>query len=73
MDLRTDKNRLYISARNFTEFDELIRRAEKEAQQLHKTLRKLSCFEFEMEVSTETAQAGGMDDASLEIKDIATK
>lgn len=73
MDIRTDKNSLKMAARNFTEFRELIERAEKEAQQLHETLRMLSCFEFNIELSISNGQAGDIDAASSAIKYIPTK
>lgn len=53
MDIRTEINHLKISAKNFREFRELMMEAEKEAQQLHATLQKLSCFEFDLELSIE--------------------
>ncbi|MBR3585844.1 MAG: hypothetical protein IKO00_07490 [Oscillospiraceae bacterium] len=73
MDVRTEKNSLLISARNFTEFRELLEKAEKEAQQLHETLRKLSCFEINVQLSIGDDHAGDMDAASSAIKHIPTK
>ena len=73
MEVRKEGNTLKVSATNFLEFKNLLIEAEKEAQQLHETLRKLSCFEFEFGISFETFQACGMDSASSETSIIPTK
>lgn len=64
--------KLMVAAKNSQEFKRLIEKAEKEAQQLHETLRELSCFDFQIGFSVED-QAGGMDFASSAINDMPTK
>ena len=71
--MRTENSSLKIAAKNFPEFRSLLERAEKEAQQLHETLRKLSCFEINLELSVQDVHAGDMDAASSAIRHIPTK
>ena len=73
MDIRTQGSSLMVSAKNFVEFNDLLERAQKEAQQLNETLRKLSCFEFDFQVSVQNSQAGDMVAASSAISTMPTK
>ena len=67
------ENCLHVYARNFPDFAELLSKAEKEAQQLHETIQKLSCFTFQFEVTVKPDQAGDMEPASSEMRYIPTK
>lgn len=73
MEVRAEGDSLKIAASNFPEFKGLLIEAEKEARQLHETLRKLSSFEFAVGITFETAQACGMDSASSAMSTIPTK
>lgn len=44
---------LRISVSNLPEFAELIRKAEEEADALHKTLHQLSCFDLNVKFETD--------------------
>lgn len=57
MEVRAEGDSLKIAASNFPEFKGLLIEAEKEARQLHETLRKLSCFEFAVGITFETEGA----------------
>ena len=48
-----EKSTLKIAIQNLSEFRALLDQAEKEAQQLNKTLNKLSCFTIDVEIATE--------------------
>ena len=67
------ENCLHVYARNFPDFKELLSKAEKEAQQLHETVQKLSCFTFELEVTVKPGQDGVMEPASSDMRYIPTK
>ena len=73
MAIRTEGNRLKIEAKNFPEFNKLLAKAKKEAQQLNETIAKLSRFEFDLVVTAESSQAGDIDAASSAISDMPTK
>lgn len=68
-----EKGILKISANNMTEFREMIQKAQEEAQQLNRTLNRLSCFDFEVQVSFEEDQPCSMDSASSAMSTIPTK
>lgn len=53
MDMYTTKNRLLIAATNFTEFAALCEQAQREAEQLQRTLHQLYTLDFEFELSVQ--------------------
>ncbi len=62
MEMYTNGNRLMISAENLPEFQALIEKAKKEAEQLDNTLRRLSNFEISLTLSVCGGnQTGGVD------------
>ena len=67
-EIRVQGNTLKISAKNLRVLNELLTQAEKEAQQLHSTLRKLSCFELDLELIVDDGHAGEMEEASSVLK-----
>ncbi len=71
--LRLDRNHLMIKAKNIPQFYKLLTKTKKEAQQLNDTIGKLSCFEFNIEFTAESGQAGDMESASSEIRNMPTK
>lgn len=75
MEMYTENERgvLKISAQNIPEFKALIQQAEKEAQQLNHTMKKLSCFDFEVQFSVEEDQPCSTDSASSVMSTIPTK
>ncbi|MCD8080692.1 MAG: hypothetical protein LUF04_09890 [Bacteroides sp.] len=62
MDMYTTKNRLLIAATNFTEFAALCEQAQREAEQLQRTLHQLYTLNFEFELSVQEKEAGKLHD-----------
>lgn len=53
MDMQTWGNTLLISVTNLPDFEDLLKQARKEAEQLNSTLDKLSNFKFKISFSAE--------------------
>lgn len=74
MDMYLQEEKLMISAENIPEFQKLLRKAEKEAEQLNQTLNQLSHFDFSIRFSVESSsQAGEIEAASSAIDTIPKK
>ncbi|MCD8381507.1 MAG: hypothetical protein LUC30_01110 [Clostridiales bacterium] len=74
MEMYTNGNRLMVSVENIDELHVLLAQAKEEAEQLKRTIDRLSCFDIELEFSVRhKVQAGGMESASSTISDIPTK
>ncbi|MCD8368287.1 MAG: hypothetical protein LUC48_09745 [Clostridiales bacterium] len=65
LDMYTTKNKLLISATNFPTFSALCEQAQREAEQLQRTLHQLYCLDFEFELSvqdrTQETRSGTME------------
>ena len=64
MDMFKTDETLMISVTNLTEFNALLQKAEKEAEQLRQTLAKLSRFNLAIKFSVEGDYAGDIEAAS---------
>lgn len=53
MEMWTEGNKLRISVKALPEFRKLLEQAEKEAQQLHETMRQLASFTVDIEIETD--------------------
>lgn len=75
MKMQTLGNELLISATNLPEFENLIEKAKREAEQLNKTLDQLSCFDFTIHFSVQKSsdQLGDIEAASSAIKTMPIK
>ena len=74
MDMYISGNAIMISAENLPEFRQLMRQAKEEAEQLNRTLAKLSRFDISIQLSVcGSNQAGDMEAASSAISDMPMK
>lgn len=74
MDMYVRGNNLMVSATNLPDFNALLKRAEKEAEQLKQTLDQLSRFDFAIQFSIRGENyAGDIDPASSVMSIIPTK
>ena len=74
MEMYIRNNVLMVSANNLPEFKKLLQQANEQAEQLNDTLRRLSRFDFSIQLSAHSSdQAGDMEAASSAISDIQMK
>lgn len=74
MEMQVSENRLMVAVTNFEEFNALLLQAKEEAEQLKRTLNRLSCFDVEFEFSVKCGNhARDMVSASSASNDIPTK
>ena len=72
--MRVNGNVLFVSATNMPELSRLLAQAEKEMEQLEKTIFQLSHFEMAIHFCTQSAdQAGDMEEASSVMSTMPTK
>ena len=62
MDMFTDNDTLMVSVTNLKEFNALLQKAEKEAEQLRQTLAKLSRFYLAIKFSVEGDYPGDIEE-----------